>query len=85
MPGQNASVLLRDADGRVLLIHEAYGARRFGPPGGTIVYAATLVSGTPAPGDPAEIQSVGWYDPGHLPTPPTLMGGHFLPTLAGAR
>jgi len=126
MTGQNASVLIWDDDGRVLLIHEAYGERRYGPPGGRIepgetpqqaaireareeiqcdvqlgqpifegdfiakdgtpfrgfFFNAEIVSGAPMPGDPAEIQSVDWYDLHDLPQPQTISGGHVLTCLA---
>jgi ADP-ribose pyrophosphatase YjhB (NUDIX family) len=126
MTGQNASVVIWDSNGRVLLIHEAYGARRFGPPGGQVepgetpeeaaireareeincdvelgelifqgdfvakdgtpfhgfFFAATIVGGPPTPGDPGEIQSIGWYDLHDLPQPQTISGGHLLSGLA---
>jgi hypothetical protein len=85
-------VLIWDRDGRVLLIHEAYVERRYGLEGDFVAkdntpfhgffFEAEIMSGMPTPGDPAEAQSVGWYDALDLPQPQTISGGHLLAGLA---
>lgn len=112
-PRQSAAVLIHDGTGRVLLVHQAYGRRWYGLPGGIVdagetpaqaavreareeagvrieldhligryllrggdypditayVFLARIASGEPRVVDPAEITSVGWFDPTDLPSP----------------
>ena len=126
---RTAAGILRDDDGNLLLIHENYGERRFGPPGGLVepgespieavvretreetslivqpryligayffpdgqppflafAFACETIRGQPRVPESNEIASVGWVDPGRLPTPLTNLAPYAIHDfLAGRR
>jgi hypothetical protein len=70
-----SAVVLRGADGRVLLVKENYGRLRWGLPGGA-----------PAVQPGGEIAEIGWFSPGDLPDPMTHTAPHGIrDAVAGSR